>query len=67
MPRYEIVSSGRGLFWTVTRLTDGAQLFLQGDDAEYFGTQLDATHASYDEDDVCDEYADQFTLEGGAK
>lgn len=62
MPKYRIEPSGNGLFWTVTRLADGATLFLQGDDAAQFGRWLESTWGGFTDDDVCDKYADQFTV-----
>lgn len=62
MPRYKIESTHNGAFWTITRLEDGATLALQGDDAVTFARCLEATHAGYTEDDVCDEYSDVFRL-----
>ena len=62
--RYRIESCGNGLHWEVTRLSDGATLVLQGDDALRFGRQLEATNAAYTDDDVCSEYDALFSREG---
>lgn len=58
--RYRIESTGNGAFWTITRLADGATLFLQGDDALAFGKRLESTTESFSDDDVCDECAELF-------
>ena len=58
--RYRIESNGSGLTYTITRLADGATLFLQGDAALEFERMTNSTNARYTDDDVCDEYGDQF-------
>lgn len=45
--------------WTITRLRDGAQAFLQGDDAAEFGDELDKLEpAGYDA--LCEQYDSVF-------
>lgn len=61
MPRYKIESTGNGLYYTITRLADGKTLFLQGDDANAFGDLIEGMAVgSPNEDNVCDEYSEQF-------
>ena len=38
--RYRISSLGNGAFLTITRVADGASVFLQGDDARRFRAEL---------------------------
>ncbi len=66
MPFYEIESTGNGAFWTVTRLADGAALFMQGDEANAFASKIGNTHDAYTEDDVCVEYDDVFVVNEGS-
>lgn len=54
------IISCSGTAYTITRIADGATLFLQGDDALSFGRQLEATHEGYTDDDVCAEYDSVF-------
>ena len=58
--RYQIDSTGNGAFWTIKRLSDGATLFLQGDDAVLFDKLLECTTDAYCDDALCDEYASLF-------
>jgi hypothetical protein len=58
--RYKIESTGSGAFWTITRLADGATLFLQGDDAANFAREIDSLPDWMTSDDQCDAYADAF-------
>ena len=62
--RYRILSKGNGAMFDITRLTDGATLFLQGGDAVEFDSELDATTERRTADDVCDDYAELF-VKGG--
>ncbi len=48
-PFYTINSEGNGARVTITRLADGASVFLQGDDAVSF---IDAVEHAYDRDDA---------------
>jgi hypothetical protein len=61
--RYRIEMQSNIPTFLVTRLADGAELFLQGDDAIRFDCELDA---AWQQDDVCDEYAEQFAPKGWA-
>ena len=63
--KYKIESSGNGACWTITRLSDNASLFLQGEDALIFGKELESTHDLYTDDDVCSIYDSQL-MPGGA-
>ena len=47
MAKYKIESRGHRAFMTITRLADGASVFLQGDDALELGRKLEATHAAW--------------------
>jgi len=58
--KYKIESQFNGTSWLITRTTDNARLFLQGDDALTFGKQLESTSESYSEDDVCEEFSELF-------
>ena len=60
--RYKIRSTGNGSSWTITRLDDGATLFLQGDDAVEFARQLDDTTDGFDDAALCDQYEAAFVL-----
>lgn len=62
--RYSVDSMGNGAFVTVTRLTDGASVFMQGDDAVTFREELDAAGEIYTADDVCSEYDEVMTTDG---
>jgi len=46
--------------YTITRLADNTTIFLQGDDAITFSKNLDATTATFTDDDVCATYDDLF-------
>ena len=63
-PRYTIKTTGNGFTTLITRLADGAELFLQGDDSANFLEQLEQTHDRWTDDDVCDEYSEQFAPRG---
>lgn len=65
MPLYKTESTGNGAFWTVTRLADGATLFLQGDEASAFALKIGNTHDACTDDDVCAEYDDVFVVKEG--
>ena len=68
--RYEIKSQASRAFYTITRLSDGASVFLQGDDAGYFRDDLLMIDrgfgtSAYLEDDLCDEYFNSKTAATG--
>lgn len=56
--RYKIKSTGNGAFYTITRLSDGACVFLEGDDALEFEKSLETTNERFTDDDVCALYDD---------
>jgi hypothetical protein len=63
MPRYSIKTDGNGLTAIITRNSDGATAFLQGDDAAILLAEL--TNAdNWTDDDVCDQYANLFVPTG---
>lgn len=55
---FTVHSQGNGAYFLITRKSDGADLFLQGEDASIFGDSLDQTNEVYTDDDVCAEYSD---------
>lgn len=63
MPRYRIEATGNGAFFTITRLADGAKLFLQGTDAVEFDDDLAVTNDRYTDDDLCSEHDESFERE----
>ena len=66
MPRYQIDSTGNGAFFTITRLTDGATVFFQGDDAVQFGVYLSYTNDHYTDDDLCASYQHLMEVPAGS-
>ena len=55
--RYKIETTHNGAFYTITRLADGASIFLQGDDAVLFGDRIEGLPAGSEEEDrVCEDY-----------
>jgi hypothetical protein len=60
-PQYKIESTGNGAFFTITCTENhihenGDTVFLQGDDANQFSAELDATNDFWDFDAVCEKY-----------
>lgn len=55
--RYCIDSHGNGFAYEITRLEDGATLWLQDQDAAYFAENMERTNERYTIENVCDEYA----------
>lgn len=53
---FEIESWGNGLIVQITRLSDGASVLLQGDDAIRVGDELDKTDERFTDDDVVSQY-----------
>lgn len=56
--RYKIVSSYGGAYFDVTRLSDGAGMFFQGDDADELRCQLEGCETSEQADEICAQYDD---------
>ncbi len=56
MQRFTIESTGNGATYIITRLADGASVFLQGDDAVQFGKSLETTSARFTDDDAAGLY-----------
>lgn len=61
--RYEVRSGGNAAFYLITRLSDGAEVFLQGDDASAFDCLMDWVDGTDDAelqdircDDACSAY-----------
>ena len=59
---FQVESWGHGLFYEVTRLADGATVFLQGEDATRLRNELERTN-TLDEDAV-EKYFDRPMREG---
>lgn len=65
--RYHINSTGNGALVCIERLSDGASLFLQGDDAARFVAETEHTGGACSEDDVCEQYAPAFQKGGNRR
>jgi hypothetical protein len=62
--RYMIQSAGSGAFFTVTRQSDQASVFLQGGDAIEFGSEIEACEKhSRPLDDLCADYDEVMNAE----
>lgn len=56
--KYSIESRAWGAFMTIKRLSDGASVFLQGDDAIRFNHELEL---AYTDDEAASKYDDVLT------
>ena len=63
MSRYYIKSQYNGAFFTIERLSDGASVFMQGDDADEFRWQLECTSDRFTIDDLCAQYDDVMQVQ----
>ena len=55
---YEIESQWNGAFYTIVRISDMASVFLQGDDALQFESDLDSCQTDKQIDLLCSQYDD---------
>ncbi|HLX60901.1 MAG TPA: hypothetical protein VKX17_06425 [Planctomycetota bacterium] len=55
---FEIESWSNGYFYEITRKSDGASVFLQGDDAIRLSDELERTTERFTDDDVVWQYFD---------
>lgn len=63
-PRYQVDSWGNGAAYALTRISDGASCFFQGDDANIFRAELDAdVETAYLEGTLLSAYDDIMTVE----
>ena len=60
---YRIDSYGNGLSYVVYRKCDGQSFGLNGDDADQFHSELEATHERWTYDDVIDQYSELFSAD----
>jgi hypothetical protein len=53
---YSIESYGNGIVFLLVRISDGASIFLQGDDALRLSDELEQTTEWFSDDDVAEQY-----------
>ena len=54
--RYHVTSFGNGTAYEITRVSDGASVLLQGDDAVQLESEIESANSRYTADDVCGNY-----------
>ena len=60
LKRYAITFYSYGIL--VKRLSDGAEVFFQGDDATEFVGELESTHDGWSNDDACSQYDEVMSI-----
>jgi hypothetical protein len=61
--RYSIKSEYNGAFYLLTRLADGATVFMQGDDADEIRCQIECVSERFTADDLCAQYDDVMSAQ----